>query len=580
MASWIAVCLPVVALFSTSAQEKKPPLIIIPAPDGDKAEDDELVYVSPPPPPLPDFRKLAIDKTIRQLLADSGLPPRRKARLLRMASGAYLGHRFQPFWLDSNPDIVIERVSDALRSHALDPFAIPDMFGDELPFGPIPKTDRVTVDDVRLTLQVAEAALLLKEGPATEKLVWEKWNQGDTPGTIATAVHTENVTRTFSGQLNRHVAEPERVLDAFVPQNWIYERLRKAWLISVSNPNPDLITFRGNAYRGKRYSQARELAETLEMLGFLSPEDAAEGAKTGVFTTAMSYALRDFQRANGLRADGIFGPKTMAKLKRDPNRDRQRIVLNLHRARLVPNEMGDRYVMVNLPSGEIFGFENGHQLGIRMRIVFGRNTEDRRTPIFRDTLEEVIFRPYWWVPKDIAVNEYLHRGPGSLSRSGYEIVRGGFADARSVRMTSSALRGVASGDLILRQRAGYGNALGLVKFRFPNDHAVYFHDTPQKHLFQYSDRAHSHGCMRLEKPRDMAEWVLKHDPDWSSAKIQQAMRYGNRNVAEMKQPMHVFVVYFTVFPLPERENGIAFLKDVYNRDMTSLEGLVAAQGGK
>ena len=188
-----------------------------------------------------------------------------------------------------------------------------------------------------------------------------------------------------------------------------------------------------------------------------------------------------------------------------------------------------------------------------------------------------LFRPYWWVPKGIAVNEYLpraYRDPSSLSRRGYEIVKGGFADAKAVRINSSALKGVADGKYSLRQRAGSGNSLGLVKFRFPNDHAVYFHDTPQRHLFKYTERAHSHGCMRLEKPKTLAEWVLKEDPDWSITKIKKAMAYGDRNVATLKEPMHVFVVYFTAFPLPDRENGIAFLKDVYDRDSKSLGELV------
>ena len=318
----------------------------------------ELPYVSPPPPPLPDLRKLAVDRTISELLAASELPARRRARLNRMVSGAYQSHDFQPYWTGAIPDIVIERVSDSLKSHALDLFSIPNFAGETIVEGPVKRVPGVTIDDIRITLQVAEASLLLKEGPATVELIWPAWNQGDTPGTINTSVHTENLTKTFSQQLNQYRDEPERILTAFVPQNWIYTRLRTAWLANVANPNPWQISFRGNASRGRPYRQAGELASLLGMQGFIGPDRAEIAAASGVYTSDLAEAVTQFQRANGLRADGIMGPKTLAKLTRDPNRDRQRIVLNMHRARLISNEMGRRYLMASLPSGEVFGFQN------------------------------------------------------------------------------------------------------------------------------------------------------------------------------------------------------------------------------
>ena len=221
---------------------------------------------------------------------------------------------------------------------------------------------------------------------------------------------------------------------------------------------------------------------------------------------------------------------------------------------------------------------DGERLGVTMRIVFGRDEDGRRTPIFRDTMEQVVFRPYWWIPNSIAVNETLplaRRDYSYLSRHGYEIVKN-FEPATVMRVTRQNLDLVAAGKLTIRQRAGYGNALGLVKFLFPNDHNVYFHDTPQKSLFNLSERDHSHGCVRLQHPGDLAKWVLRDDPDWDEKSIDRAMNAGDRKIVPLKRPIHVFIVYFTAFPALDRETGLRWLPDVYGMDPDALGTLLAA----
>jgi len=518
------------------------------------------------PPPKAEEPKPTIDDLLTQLLATSDLPARRKNRLLAMAGAAYSKNGYLPLWGSDNPDIVLERLSDTLKSHAVDPFAIPQLVPEKATEWP---QTGLPVDDARLTLQTAEACLLIDEGPATRELIWPAWNEGDTPGTIDTATHTKNVSGAFAERMQQRDNEPETVLRAFAPSNWIYQRLRSAWIGSEVYPNPEPLPYSGLLRTGTNSEQVRTFAVALKLRGYLDADALKEIGTT--VTPAMGEAIRTFQRDNGLTTDGILGPKTLAKINRDPLRDRQILVLNLHRARLLPNDLGQRYAIANLPAGELIAVD-GNTVKQHMRIVFGRNQTGRRSPMFRDTIEQVIFRPFWWVPTSIAKNELLPKGYSYLARNGYQIIS---SKGNVVSLSSSNLARVRAGTCTLRQRSGR-NALGQVKFRFPNHHAVYFHDTPQKHLFKYSNRDHSHGCIRLENPIGFAQYVLEKDPEWSPEKISRAVRYGDRTIVPLKDPVHVFITYFTAFPAIGAGNGIRYYDDVYGRDMASLGTLVTA----
>jgi murein L,D-transpeptidase YcbB/YkuD len=216
---------------------------------------------------------------------------------------------------------------------------------------------------------------------------------------------------------------------------------------------------------------------------------------------------------------------------------------NLERHRWLPRTLGTRYLAVNVPSFRLDAYDSG-QKTLTMKVVVGEEYEGQVTPVFSDSMETVVFRPYWNITPDIQEQEI---GPkvaadgGYLARNDMEY----FKDAGKTR---------------IRQRPGPKNSLGLVKFLFPNTFNIYLHDTPAKALFAQTDRAASHGCIRLEKPDELAQWVL----GWDAGRVQQAMQSGADNQAtRLSSKIPVYIVYFTTYI---RDGRLFFGDDVYDRD--------------
>jgi murein L,D-transpeptidase YcbB/YkuD len=292
-----------------------------------------------------------------------------------------------------------------------------------------------------------------------------------------------------------------------------------------------------------------------------TPEAAGVAAAAGtvpVFDAAMQEAVKRFERRHGLAPDGRLDRETLAALN-VPLEDRIRqIELNLERWRWLPETLGERYVLVNIPTFHLTAVDHG-QVGLQMRVVTGK--PDSPTPIFSDEMTTVVFSPYWNVPYDIARNETMPaamRDPGYLGRNNLEVVRGGrVLDAWSVNWSRP-------GNVQFRQRPGPRNALGGVKFLFPNQFDVYLHDTPADALFSRVERDYSHGCVRLEKPFEMAQWVLQDRPEWTPEKIKAAMSTGREQHIALKQRIPVYIVYQTVWV--DDDGAVQFRDDVYGHD--------------
>jgi murein L,D-transpeptidase YcbB/YkuD len=209
-----------------------------------------------------------------------------------------------------------------------------------------------------------------------------------------------------------------------------------------------------------------------------------------------------------------------------------------------------------------------------MSVVVGDELASRRTPIFADTMEFIQFGPYWNVPRSIAVNEILpeaRRDRGYLARNHYVILRGGGDDAPIVNPRTLSNAALFSARYRVRQEPGPDNALGRVKFMFPNDYAVYLHDTPAKARFGQADRAVSHGCVRVADPEALAAFVLRDRPDWPRDGITAALTDGRRirvDLAHRGPP--VYLIYLTAFG---REGEVFFRDDIYNRDDRLLRAL-------
>ena len=228
-----------------------------------------------------------------------------------------------------------------------------------------------------------------------------------------------------------------------------------------------------------------------------------------------------------------------------------------------------RYVVVNIPAFRLYAFENDARAErpvLSMNVVVGDAEGRHDTPVFVGEMREVVFRPYWDVPPRIARTELvpaIRRGAIDMNGEGYEIVGAG-DNPRALPPTRANLDRVVAGTLRLRQRPGNNNALGLVKFVFPNDHNVYMHGTPAVNLFGYARRDFSHGCIRVEQPPTLASFALEGDDAWTTESVERAMR-GERTLrVPLARPVSVFILYMTAVVAPD---GTAyFYPDLYGED--------------
>jgi murein L,D-transpeptidase YcbB/YkuD len=243
------------------------------------------------------------------------------------------------------------------------------------------------------------------------------------------------------------------------------------------------------------------------------------------------------------------------------------IALNLERWRWMPDDLGSRYLIVNIPSFHLEAHE-GNQTVLEMKVVVGK--PDHRTPIFSEMMTTTVFSPYWNVPDSIVEGETAPaaaRDPGFLKRNDIEILRLSKSGAKVVDPATvnwddpEELKALA-----FRQKPGAKNALGHVKFLFPNQFDVYLHDTPADALFARQGRAFSHGCVRVEQPEALARWVLKGMPEWTAEKIVEAMHAGDEQHVKLNQQIPVHIVYFTAWA--DDEGMVSVVPDVYGYDAT------------
>ena len=241
------------------------------------------------------------------------------------------------------------------------------------------------------------------------------------------------------------------------------------------------------------------------------------------------------------------------------------IALNLERWRWLPDDLGPRHILVNVPAYYMAARENSKPV-LEMKVIVGK--PGNATPIFSDEMETVVFSPYWNVPDSIAEGETAPsaaRDPGFLARQNIEILRR--TDSGTEKVDPGSVNWddpEAIKELAFRQRPGARNALGHVKFLFPNAHDVYLHDTPADALFFREGRALSHGCIRLEMPEELARYMLRDKPEWTNDKIQTAMHSGDEQHVALKQKVPVHIVYFTVWP--KGDGTVETFDDIYSYD--------------
>jgi L,D-transpeptidase YcbB len=328
---------------------------------------------------------------------------------------------------------------------------------------------------------------------------------------------------------------------------------------------PSLVSGRKKLEPGQAWAGISPLAERLRVLGDLAGDAAlpADGAYAG----PLPEAVKGFQRRHGLEADGVIGAGTIAALNVTLAHRVRQIELAMERMRWLPEMSARPTVFVNVPLFRLWASDpkTGAE-PLRMNVVVGKSL-DHKTPIFIDRMEYVIFRPYWNPPYGITVKEivpHARRDPGYLDRENMEIVASGGDDAPPLPSTPENLSHVLAGRLFVRQKPGPKNSLGLAKFIFPNSANVYMHGTPAQQLFARARRDFSHGCIRLEDPARLAEWVLRDQPDWTRQRIEAAMQGARPTRVNLKEPLTVILFYDTVHV--NSEGVVFFVDDIYGHD--------------
>lgn len=303
----------------------------------------------------------------------------------------------------------------------------------------------------------------------------------------------------------------------------------------------------GNLKKGESHSSVPLLKKRLQLTGELPGSDSSQ-----LFTDSLETAVKKFQLTHGYKQTGIVTAPLLKDLNVPALQRLKQILLNMDRMRWLPQKPSGNLIIVNLPEFMLHVYD-GDSLLFDMVVVIGK--VGNNTMLFNGDLSQIYFSPYWNVPQSIIKNEILPalaRNPGYLERKNMERVGNG-----------------------IRQRPGPGNALGKVKFIFPNSFNMYFHDTPSKSLFGEDKRAFSHGCIRLSEPQKMAEWLLRDQPEWTREKIVSAMNQTSEKGVKLKKSVPVFILYNTAWV--DHDGELHFREDVYNHDLDQMKRMFPAE---
>lgn len=268
-----------------------------------------------------------------------------------------------------------------------------------------------------------------------------------------------------------------------------------------------------------------------------------EADTTVAFTDGLEQAVKVFQQSHGYTASGVVSDTLLREMNISARFRLQQLLINMERMRWMPASEGGKLIMVNIPEFMLH-IREGSKKVMDMAVVVGR--EGHSTVMFSGELNQIVFSPYWNIPASIVRKEILNKGKQYMASQQMEVT------------------GTRNGLPVVRQKPGPKNALGRVKFLFPNSYNIYFHDTPAKGLFNRDKRAYSHGCIRLADPVKLAEYVLADNSAWPPARIDSAMNAGKEKWVKVKDPVPVLITYYTAWQDEHRQ--LQFREDIYEHD--------------
>ena len=397
------------------------------------------------------------------------------------------------------------------------------------------------------------------------------------PGVFRTEFDSENKSvdlPVFLQQRLIRAADVRAVLEGIEPPYEGYRRTLRALQRYIAMAREDhgglLPVTKKPVEPGAPYTAVARLADLLRRLGDL-PENVTIPPDSTKFAGPLVEALEHFQWRHGLEPDGRLGKATLAQLN-TPLRDRIRqLQFTLERWRWVPHSFPRPPIVVNIPEFELRALDDSYATELEMKVVVGK-AYDHQTPVFAADMKYVTFRPYWNVPLSIQRAELmpkLDKDAAYLVKNRYEVVTPQNTLVTNGVVDQATLALLRSGKLRIRQIPGPENALGLVAFMFPNDNDVYLHATPAMDLFAKSRRDFSHGCIRAEKPQQLAAWVLRNQSEWTPERIADAMDGTETVHVRLDKPIPVLIVYATAVALQTGE--VRFFEDIYGQDAQLAE---------
>jgi murein L,D-transpeptidase YcbB/YkuD len=392
------------------------------------------------------------------------------------------------------------------------------------------------------------------------------------PRSLGLQIEVPDDGHDFAEALNRAI-EAGRIAETAVqlsPPVGQYRALKDALAryraLAADAPTPP--EFAVTVRPGDVFAGVDALKQLLVVLG----DRPADGpiAFDGVYDEETRRAVERFQARHGLTVDGVIGRETAAALSVPIAQRVRQIELGLERLRWLPDLRRGRLVAVNIPMFRLWAWDNvpsASPPALSMSVIVGRALNSR-TPVFAASLQYVVFRPYWNVPSSILKSEIrpeIRTDVEYLTRQNMEIVRGPADGSPVIEPTPEHIDELGAGQVRVRQRPGPKNALGLVKFMFPNRNDVYMHSTPATELFTRSRRDFSHGCIRVEDPVGLARWVLGRDPAWTTSDVEAAMHGADNRRVDLAEPVQV-VIFYTTAVVEPADGAVHFAGDLYGQD--------------
>lgn len=375
-----------------------------------------------------------------------------------------------------------------------------------------------------------------------------------------------------------HAANVQSVLDEVEPSYNGYKRtedaLHRYMQLAAQGDGPQVPDVTKTVAPGDAYAGVSQLTQRLRLFGDLHADTPID-TNSSVYSGSLVDGVKTFQSRHGLTPDGKLGKETIRQLNTPLSRRVTQLQDALERWRWLPPQFPQPPVVANIPEFILRAYGPGQKVALAMNVVVGKAIRTQ-TPVFAKDMKYIVFRPYWNVPTSILRGEIIPgitRDRSYISKKNFEVTDFNGKVITDGTISDDVLAQLRAGKLTVRQKPGPTNSLGLVKFMFPNEYNVYLHSTPAPQLFSQSRRDFSHGCVRVEKPAELAAYLLRNQPPWTLEKVKAAMQSGPDNQqVNLATPIPVLILYVTA--VVEEDGSVHFFDDIYGYDKT-LEAVLA-----